>query len=98
MPAYSIVSVLVKDPDQFQRYVDGHTGTLTKYGGRFLLAGGDYETIEGEWPGNIAVVHEWPDRGAFHAWYNSEEYKPWKAMRFASAEAHVVLIDGLPQV
>ena len=98
MSAYSIVTVTVKDPALFQQYVDGHQGTLAKYGGRFIVAGSDFETLEGSWPGQIVVVHEWPDRDAFHAWYASSEYQPWKTMRFASAAANVVLIDGLPVV
>ena len=96
MPAYSIVAVTVSDSTLFQRYVDGHMGTLAAFGGRFLAAGPDFETIEGQWPGRIVVVHEWPDRAAFHAWYGSEAYRPWKAMRFAAATANVVLLDGLP--
>jgi len=96
MTTYSLVAVTVKDPELFQRYVDGHQGTLEKFGGRFLIAGSDFETIEGTWPGQIVVVHVWPDRNAFHAWYASSDYKPWKELRFASAEAKVVLIDGLP--
>ena len=96
MPAYSIVAVTVNDQQTFQHYVDGHKGTLEKFGGRFLIAGSDFDTIEGKWPGQVVVVHKWPDRDAFHAWYASSEYKPWKEMRFASAEANVVLLDGLP--
>lgn len=96
MPTYSIVGVTVNDQQLFQQYVDGHTGTLTKFGGRFLVAGPDFELIEGVSPGDVVVVHQWPDRAAFHAWYDSDDYRPWKKMRFASAVANVILIDGLP--
>jgi len=96
MSAYSIVSVTIKDPQLFQQYVDGHTETLTKYSGRFVVAGPDFELIEGVSPGDVIVVHEWPDRTAFHSWYNSDEYRPWREMRFSSAAANVILIDGLP--
>ena len=96
MPAYSLVAVTVNDHQLFQEYVDGHKGTLDKYGGRFLIASSEFDTIEGSWPGHIVVLHEWPDRDAFDAWYSSSEYKPWKEKRFASAEANVVLVDGLP--
>ena len=96
MSAYSIVVVMVKDQQLFQQYVDGHTDTLTEFGGRFLAAGSDFESIEGTWPGQIAVVHEWPDRACFHDWYTSEDYRPWKEMRLAAATANVILIDGLP--
>ena len=96
MPAYSIVAVRVDNQELFQQYVDGHQRTLEKYGGRFLIAGSDFQTIEGKWPGDLVVVHRWPDQEAFNAWYSSSEYKPWKELRFSAAEANVVLIDGLP--
>ena len=96
MPSYSIIAVTVRDPQLFQKYVDGHSGTLAEFGGRFLAAGEEFDLIEGAWPGQIVVLHEWPDRAAFHAWYASDVYRPWKEMRFAAASANVVLIDGLP--
>ena len=96
MSAYSIVAVMVKDQQLFQQYVDGHTESLMKYGGKFLAAGSDFESIEGAWPGQIVVVHEWPDRTSFHNWYTSDDYRPWKEIRFASATANVILVDGLP--
>ena len=47
MPAYSIVGVTVRDPQLFQKYVDGHGDSLVEFGGRFLAAGSEFETIEG---------------------------------------------------
>jgi len=96
MPAYSIVGVTIKDPQLFQQYIDGHKSTLTKFGGKFLVAGNEFDVIEGAWPGEVVVIHKWPDRTAFHAWYDSDDYRPWKEIRFAAASANVVLIDGLP--
>ena len=96
MPAYSIIDLTVRAPQLFQKYVDGHKGTLAKFGGRFLAAGNEFDLIEGVWPGQIVVVHEWPDREAFNAWYASDVYRPWKEIRLAASSANVVLIDGLP--
>ena len=95
MSAYSIIGVTVRDPQLFQKYVDGHGETLTKYGGQFLIASSEFELIEGVCPDQIIVVHEWPDRAAFHAWYASDEYRPWKEIRLAAATTNVLLIDGL---
>jgi len=96
MSAYSIIGVTVRDPQLFQTYVDGHSDTLMKYGGKFLVASNEFDLIEGVCPDQIIVVHEWPDRAAFHAWYDSDEYRPWKEKRHAAATTNVLLIDGLP--
>ncbi len=95
VPAYSIVDVEVTDQQLFEEYVEGHQPTLAEHGGRFLVAGGRHEVIEGEWSPRLVVVHEWPSRGAFKAWYSSEAYRPWKEKRRASSNANVILVDGL---
>ncbi|MEN8190638.1 MAG: DUF1330 domain-containing protein [Thermodesulfobacteriota bacterium] len=97
MTTYSIITVTVKDQELFQKYVDGHGDSLTKFGGRFLAASSDFEIIEGTCPGQIVVIHQWPDRASFHNWYTSEDYRPWKEIRFSAAETNVVLMDGLPE-
>jgi len=51
MPVYSIVGVTVNDEPLFQKYVEGHTDSLTKFGGRFLAAGSEFDVIEGARPG-----------------------------------------------
>ena len=45
MPAYSIVGVTVKDPQLFQQYIDSHKSTLAKFGGKFLVAGNEFDVI-----------------------------------------------------
>jgi uncharacterized protein (DUF1330 family) len=93
---YLIVDVTGTDPALFQQYVDGHQASLARYGGRFLSAAGRTEVIEGDWTPAILVIHEWPSRAAFHAWYDSEEYRLWREMRQRSARVNAVLVDGLP--
>lgn len=96
LPAFSIVDVEVLDQEKFNRYVQGHQPTLEPYGGKFIIAGGTHEVIEGDWNPHLVVVHQWPDREAFRSWYESEEYGPWKEMRHESSKANVILVDGLP--
>lgn len=94
--AYCIVQILaLTDPDGFQRYVAGHTATLSPYGGRFLVKGMPAEVLEGEWRGSRVVVHEFPDLAHFRAWYDSEAYRPWKQLRQASAEVNVIVVEGV---
>ena len=93
---YLVVDVTVTDPALFQQYVDGHQDSLARYGGRFLSAAGRTEVIEGDWNPAILVIHEWPSRAAFHAWYHSEDYRPWRELRQRSARVNVILVDGLP--
>ena len=94
-PAFSIIEVNVKDPDAFQAYVKGHLATVEQYGGKFLIANSDLEVVEGEWCPKRIVVHQWPSVEAFKAWYESDAYRPWKALRHQAAETNVILVEGL---
>jgi uncharacterized protein (DUF1330 family) len=95
LPVYSVVDVTVHDEELFQKYVDGHQHTLEGYGGRFLVAAGRFEVLEGDWQPKLMVIHHWPNREAFDAWYGSEEYAPWERMRQASSSANLVVVEGL---
>ncbi|WP_207062896.1 DUF1330 domain-containing protein [Motiliproteus sp. SC1-56] len=94
--AYSIVNIVrILDEKKFAAYVTGHLPTLAPYGGRFLVKGGRGDVLEGEWPSNLIVIHEFPSTEQFKAWYHSEAYRPWKALRQSCAEVNVILTEGV---
>jgi hypothetical protein len=49
MPAYFIVENEVTDPTGFEEYRKQVPGTVAKYGGKFLVRGGQMQTLEGDW-------------------------------------------------
>jgi uncharacterized protein (DUF1330 family) len=69
--------------------------TVEKYGGRFLVRGGQIQTLEGDWKPKRIVVTEFPSIEQARRWYDSEEYRPLKALRSRSARGSVVLVDGV---
>lgn len=92
---YNIVNIVrVHDQAKFAEYVAGHMPTIEQYGGRFLVKGYPGEILEGDWPNNLMVVHEFPSIERFKQWYHSEEYRPWKALRQSCAEVNVILTEG----
>jgi|JI10StandDraft_1071094.scaffolds.fasta_scaffold17962_4 uncharacterized protein (DUF1330 family) len=94
-PAFSIVEVQIHDGQSFGDYVTGHTATIARRGGRFLVAGARADSVEGSRPPRTMVIHQWPDAQTFLDWYNSPEYAPWKTKRHAAATADVILAQGL---
>ena len=81
MPAYVIVDLTVTDLAAMEEYRKRVPGTLTPYGGRFLVRGGAHHTVEGDWKPNRLVVLEFPSIEQARRWYDSEEYREPKAMR-----------------
>jgi len=94
MAAFIIADVTVKDPDTYAEYRKQVPATVAKYGGRFLVRGGAYEPLEGDWrPGRFVVI-EFPDTAAAKAWYNSQEYSPLVKLRQTASTGHVILVEG----
>ncbi|MGD0245356.1 MAG: DUF1330 domain-containing protein [Streptosporangiaceae bacterium] len=75
-------------------YLERIDATLAPFGGRFIVHGGEFELLEGGWPGNLIVI-EFPGRVQARAWYNSEAYQAIAALRTDNSESDVIVIDGV---
>jgi uncharacterized protein (DUF1330 family) len=47
MAAYVIANVTVQDPESFEEYRKQVPETIARYGGRYLVRGGQHEALEG---------------------------------------------------
>ncbi len=95
MAAYVIVDLDVKDPTAYESYRREVPATLAKYGGRFLVRGGQFQVLEGDWAPKRVVVLEFPSMDALQRWYRSDDYKPLIAQRQRAAAANLIAVDGL---
>ena len=98
MPAYVVVQIAVQDPATYERYKAAAPASITGYGGRYVVRGGLSEVLEGAWQPERLVVLEFPTAAQARAWWHSAEYAPAKALRHASAETEMLLIEGVPAV
>jgi uncharacterized protein (DUF1330 family) len=94
MAAYVIADVTVKDPETYAEYRKQVPATVAKHGGRFLVRGGAWEPLEGDWRPGRVVVLEFPDVAAAKAWYTSQEYGPLIKIRQSASTGHVILVEG----
>jgi uncharacterized protein (DUF1330 family) len=95
MPAYLIVDNEVTDPAGFEEYRKQVPTTVEKYGGKFLVRGGQIQPLEGDWKPTRIVVTEFPSIEQARRWYDSEEYRTLKILRSRSARGSVVLVEGV---
>jgi len=95
MAAYIVVQVDVKDPTRYADYRAMVPPTLAKYGGRFIVRGGKTETLEGDWVPKRFVVVEFPNVEQAKAWWASPEYAEAKALRQATSETQMIVVDGV---
>jgi uncharacterized protein (DUF1330 family) len=95
MAAYVIVDIDVHDAPGLEEYRRQVPATVAKYGGRFVVRGGSFQTLEGDWQPKRLVVLEFPSTEQAKRWYSSEEYRPLLAMRLKASTSNIVLVDGV---
>ena len=95
MPAYLIANVDIKNVEKFQEYLKATPSIIKKYGGKFLVRGGDFEVYEGNWNPKRLVLIEFESMQKAKQFYNSPEYRAVKKIRQSSAYTEWVFVDGL---
>ncbi len=95
MAAYFIVELEVTDPTPFEEYRKQVSPTIEKYGGRYVVRGGKYETLEGGWTPKRVVVLEFPSMEQAKRWYDSPEYKPLLALRLRTWKSKMIRVEGV---
>jgi uncharacterized protein (DUF1330 family) len=96
MPAYVVVEIAVHDAKTYERYKELAPPSIAAYGGRYLARGGATEALEGKWNPPRFVILEFASVERARAWWSSPEYAAAKALRQASAETRMLLVEGLP--
>ncbi|MET0682984.1 MAG: DUF1330 domain-containing protein [Casimicrobiaceae bacterium] len=95
MPAYLIVDCEVTDPERYEIYKQLAPPAIAKYGGRYLVRGGDVTPLEGDWRPNRVVILEFPDVETAKRFYASPEYGNARAKRAGAATMNMVLVPGI---
>jgi uncharacterized protein (DUF1330 family) len=95
MPGYIIAKVKVTDMDQYKEYTKVTPSTIAKFGGKFLVRGGDVATLEGEELSERVVVLEFPSIDQAKAWYYSPDYRDARKLREGAAQASFYAVDGV---
>ncbi len=71
------------------------TGTVESHGGRFVVRGGEFEVILGDWSPRRLAVLEFGDVEQIRAWLASPEYTALDDMRSRSSNINMVVVDGV---
>ena len=95
MAAYLVVDIEVTDPAQFEEYRKLAPAAIAKYGGRYLIRGGAYEAIEGDWKPQRLTVVEFESMEKAKAFYNSPEYQVAIKARKGAANFKLLLVQGI---
>jgi uncharacterized protein (DUF1330 family) len=95
LSAYVIAIVDIKDPVRYERYRELVLPTVTAYDGKFIARGGRTEVLEGAWSPRRVVILEFPSVERAKEWWDSPEYSKAKAIRQATSEGTLVVVEGV---
>lgn len=95
MPAYLMVRAKVTDMEQYQEYMKLTPAILEKYGGRFIIRGGEKVILEGPEVTERMVMVKFDSVDAARRMYDSDEYQAAIKVRQAAAEASFIVMEGL---
>jgi len=95
MAAYLIAEIEVTDLETFKKYQEAVPATIAKYGGKYLVRGGEATPMEGGWEPKRVVVLEFPNMTTLKKWYNSDDYQSVIAFRTDASEGRMVFVEGI---
>jgi uncharacterized protein (DUF1330 family) len=90
---YWIARVDVRNADAYKNYVAANGAAFARFGGRFLVRGGRFETVSGTSRSRNVVI-EFPSYDAALACWHSPEYQAAKAKQEGGADMDTIVIEG----
>ena len=90
---YWIARVDVHNEEGYKPYIVANSAIFKKFGGRPIVRGGKFETVEGQSRSRNIVV-EFPDYETALACYHSPEYQQNIKVRLPHAIGDLIVIEG----
>lgn len=95
MKYYCVAEIEVISRDWVPSYIENVTKLVERFGGKYLARTPHIERLEGEGKSpQIFLIIEWPSRESALAFYESEEYRPYRQSRMEGARTELILAAG----
>lgn len=94
VPAYLIARVEVTDWNRYRDYTKATPAAIRRFGGKFIVRGGEMVTLEGPPETHRVVIIEFSSLARAKAFYHSQEYSRVKKLREGAATGQLIAIDG----
>jgi uncharacterized protein (DUF1330 family) len=94
MAYYYVAEIEVTDAELYEKYRAKVAPIIEKFGGRYLVRGGDVTAGEGGWEPRRVVILEFPSKQVANAWATSAEYAPVADIRHRAAMSRSFGVEG----
>lgn len=94
--AYIIVDMQISNMEQYKQYMATAPAAVKAAGGEYLVRGGRFETLEGQWQPSRVAMLRFPSFDAAKAFYDGEMYRAARAKRAGATEFfNMILVEGV---
>ena len=95
MKYYSVAEIEITDRSWIPAYIENVTRLVEQGGGRYLARTSKIEKLEGERKvPQIFLIIEWPSKDVAKAFYECNEYRPYRQSRIEGATNEFLLVAG----
>jgi uncharacterized protein (DUF1330 family) len=95
MKYYSVAEIEITDRNWIPAYIENVTRLVEQGGGRYLARTSNIEKLEGERKvPQIFLIIEWPSKDVAKAFYECDEYRPYRQSRIEGATNEFLLVAG----
>ncbi len=95
MSAYAIMDVQIHDIGEYMEYMGRIGPLLEAAGARYLVRGGPFTVLEGDYHPHRLVMVEFPSLDAAEAFHSSEEYEALRELRDRCSDTSLVAVSGV---
>lgn len=96
MTALMIARITTRDPAKLTEYMSKTKQVAAEFGAEMVGRGQAARTLNGAGDHETVVIARFPSLERLEAWYDSEAYRPLKALRDVAADMHMTAysLDG----
>ncbi len=86
----------IYDLEEYKKYIEKVKSMIESLGGDYLIYGVEIEALETKlWKPTRIVLIKLSNKKASMDLYNSEEYKPFKKIRFNTLTSNILKVEGI---
>ena len=94
MSGFAIFNIEVKKPEEYKEYVKKVRPIAEKFGGEYIVRGGETKVLEGTWAYPRTVVIKFPSYEKALECHSSKEYQEgWKIAK-PTTKRHMQIVEG----
>jgi uncharacterized protein (DUF1330 family) len=94
MTAYIIVDIEVHDEAHYMDYVRQAPAHIERYGGEYVIRGGNAETFEGDWCPRRFVVVKFPSKERAKEFLEDPDYQAVAEIRRSTTTSKLIVAEG----